>query len=105
MRPSGNGGRACRGESPLWFSPGAVPCLGDGSQQRDDFARQIVKLTLAARAIRREAGAKDYLDQALSPVGDDELEKLDLQTETAGARSAIAHQKKVALLTASVRAH
>ena len=69
------------------------------------IARQIVKLTLAARAIRREAGAKDYLDQALSPVGDDELEKLDLLTETAGARSAIAHQKKVALLTASVRAH
>jgi len=43
-------------------------------------------------------GARNYMDQALTPVGDDD-ETLDLLTKTAGGRAAVAHVKKVAELT------
>ena len=38
------------------------------------------------------------MDQALTPVGDDD-DQLDLMTKTTGARAAVAHLKKVANLT------
>jgi hypothetical protein len=63
------------------------------------LARLIASLTLQARAIRRSAGAADYMDQALMPVGIDDDETLDLMTETTGARTAVAHTRKVARLT------
>jgi radical SAM superfamily enzyme YgiQ (UPF0313 family) len=65
------------------------------------LARLIVSLTLQARAIRNGAGAADYMDQALMPVGIDNDETLDLMTETTGARAAVAHTKKIAGLTRS----
>ena len=37
--------------------------------------------------------------QALTPVGDDEDETLDLLTKTTGGRAAVAHVKKIAELT------
>ena len=49
-----------------------------------------------SHAIPRRA---HYMDQALTPVGDDEDETLDLLTKTTGARAAVAHVKKVAELT------
>jgi Radical SAM superfamily len=63
------------------------------------LARLIASLTLQARTIRRSAGAADYMDQALMPVGIDDDETLDLMTETTGARTAVAHTRKVARLT------
>jgi hypothetical protein len=39
------------------------------------------------------------MDQALSPVADDEAETFDLLTKTTGARAAVAHVRKVAELT------
>jgi hypothetical protein len=39
------------------------------------------------------------MDQALTPVRDDEDKTLDLLTKTAGAYAAVAHVKKVAELT------
>jgi Radical SAM superfamily len=63
------------------------------------LARLIAGLTLQARAIQRDASAGGYMDQALMPVGADDDETLDLMTETTGARTAIAHTKKVARLT------
>ena len=39
------------------------------------------------------------MDLALSPVGDDDDEALDLMTKTSGATGAIAHAKKIAALT------
>ena len=68
------------------------------------IASEIVRLVLAARAIKREAGAKDYMDQALMPVGEDGDETLDLLTKTAGSREAISHLKKVAQLVDAGRA-
>jgi hypothetical protein len=64
----------------------------------------IVRLVLAARTISRNSAAKDYMDQALTPVGDDGDETLHLFTKTAGGNAAVTHIKKVALLTSGVRA-
>lgn len=68
------------------------------------IAGQIVKLVLAARSIKQEAGAKRYIDQALTPVGDDD-EELELFTKTTGGNSAVAHMKKLAELTHAARTH
>jgi hypothetical protein len=46
--------------------------------------------------------ARDYMDQALAPVADDDDVRLDLLTKTTGAAHAIAHTRKVAELTAKV---
>jgi hypothetical protein len=56
-------------------------------------------LALQAWAIMRSSGAHTYMDQALTPVRDDDEETLDLLTKTAGSRAAVAHVKKVAELT------
>jgi hypothetical protein len=39
------------------------------------------------------------MDRALTPVGDDNDETLDLLTKTTGGRAAVAHVRKVAELT------
>jgi hypothetical protein len=49
--------------------------------------------------IERSASARSYMDQALSPVCDDEDKTLDLLTKTTGSHAAVAHVKKVAELT------
>ena len=68
------------------------------------LAGTIVRLVLAARAISRHSAAKDYMDQALTPVGDDGDETLDLFTKTAGGDAAVTHIKNVARLTSRVKA-
>jgi hypothetical protein len=59
----------------------------------------LVKLKLLARAIERDPNARAYMDQALTPVHDDDDETLDLMTKTTGARAAVAHIKRVDQLT------
>jgi radical SAM superfamily enzyme YgiQ (UPF0313 family) len=51
------------------------------------------------RRIERDPNRHHYMDQALTPVREDEEETLDLLTKTAGAKAAIAHLKKVEQLT------
>jgi hypothetical protein len=62
-------------------------------------AGTIVRLTLMAISITRSAHVQAYTDQALTPVRDDDEETLDLLTKTSGSRAAVAHLKKVAVLT------
>jgi radical SAM superfamily enzyme YgiQ (UPF0313 family) len=62
----------------------------------------IGRLLVWKMAITRDPDAQAYTDRALTPVRDDEDETLDLLTKTTGARSAVAHVKKVAGLTGSV---
>ena len=62
----------------------------------------IGRLLLLNRAITRDPNAKSYMDRALTPVSDDD-ETLDLLTKTTGASAAIAHVKKVAVLTGAHR--
>jgi len=64
------------------------------------LAGLIVRLLILQAGIARSPDARTYTDQALTPVGDDEEEeKLDLLTQTTGAHDAVAHVKKIALLT------
>jgi hypothetical protein len=59
----------------------------------------ISRLLLLKLAISRDPAAKSYRDRALTPVGDDNDETLDLMTKTTGGRAALAHVKKIAELT------
>jgi len=63
------------------------------------MAGTIGRLLLWKMAIARDPKARAYMDQALTPVRDDEDVTLDLFTKTSGARAAVAHIKKVAELT------
>jgi hypothetical protein len=63
----------------------------------------IVRLTLQAMAIKRQAGSAHYRDRALTPVSDDD-ETLDLITKTRGGKAAVAHAKRVDELTHGKRA-
>ncbi|MGB7034853.1 MAG: radical SAM protein [Xanthobacteraceae bacterium] len=60
----------------------------------------IVRLVAVKMSIARDPKAADYMDSALTPVGDDGDAMLDLLTKTTGAAAAVAHTKKVAALTA-----
>ncbi|WP_294540413.1 radical SAM protein [uncultured Rhodoblastus sp.] len=58
-----------------------------------------LKLLWVARRIERDPNAKSYMDQALTPVRDDDEATLDLLTKTTGAGAALAHLKKIDKLT------
>ena len=62
------------------------------------FAGATVRLLLTAIAVSHAPGARNYMDQALTPVGDDGDETLDLFTKTTGGGAAVAHIKKIAKL-------
>ncbi len=67
------------------------------------LAGTIGRLVLMKLAIDRDPHARSYMDEALMPVHDDGDATLDLLTKTTGATAALAHIKKVALLTAAGR--
>ena len=60
------------------------------------LAGAIGRLLVWEMVIARDRDARAYTDRALTPVRDDEDETLDLLTKTTGARSAVAHVKKIA---------
>ncbi|QEX15763.1 hypothetical protein FRZ44_10500 [Hypericibacter terrae] len=60
----------------------------------------IARLLWLRRAIARDPAAGSYTDRALTPVGEDDDETLDLLTQTTGGRAAVAHARKIAELTA-----
>jgi radical SAM superfamily enzyme YgiQ (UPF0313 family) len=59
----------------------------------------IISMVRLMRQVQRNPDAKSYMDQALTPVHDDDDDTLDLMTKTSGARAAIAHIKRVSELT------
>ena len=65
------------------------------------FAHLVVRLVLWSRAISRDPAAASYTDAALTPVGDDNDQNLDLFNQTTGAKAAVAHIKRIAELTGS----
>jgi hypothetical protein len=68
---------------------------------RKTFAILAALSRLSADAIRvaRDPGRYGYMDQALTPVRDDDEETRDLTTKTTGARAAVAHIKRIDELT------
>jgi hypothetical protein len=65
------------------------------------IAWTIARLVTVRIAIASNRVALTYMDLALTPVGEDEDAMHDLLTKTTGAREAVAHAKKVAMLTGS----
>jgi hypothetical protein len=60
------------------------------------LAGVIASLVWSALVIANSSAAKSYTDEALVPVSDDNDEKLDLLTKTAGAAAAVHHIRHVA---------
>jgi radical SAM superfamily enzyme YgiQ (UPF0313 family) len=88
-------------ESALVFWPRYV---WDMLRKHAVLAGTIARLVLVKLAIDHDPHARNYMDEALTPVHDDGDVRLDLMTKTTGATAALAHIKKVALLTAAGRA-
>jgi hypothetical protein len=88
-------------ENPWYFWPRFV---WEILRKHAILANTIVRLMVAARTISRNSASKDYMDQALMPVGDDGDETLDLFTKTTGGDAAVTHIKKVAGLTRGINA-
>ncbi|MBY5351079.1 MAG: B12-binding domain-containing radical SAM protein [Rhizobium sp.] len=84
-------------ENPLVFWPRFA---WETFRKHASLAGTIVGLTISAFLISRDAKSKTYMDQALTPVADDEEETLHLFTQTAGGAAAVSHVRKVAQLTA-----
>jgi len=63
---------------------------------------EVVRLYRLTRSIRRDPRARDYMDQALTPVRDDEDETLALLTKTTGAEAAAARVRRAAAERLSV---
>ena len=59
------------------------------------FAGAIVRLLVTAIAVSYAPATRTYMDQALTPVGDDADETLDLFTTTTGGGAAVPRIKKV----------
>jgi hypothetical protein len=76
--------------------------VGQTLMKQMAIGRTIGQLLLARLAIVRDRDARDYLDQSLTPVHDDEATTLDLLTKTAGAGAAVAHAKRMARPTGAV---
>ncbi|THK38996.1 radical SAM protein [Ensifer sp. MPMI2T] len=81
---------------PLIFWP---QFLWETVRKHAALAGTIIRLTAAAYSISRDPASRVYMDQALTPVGADDEEALELFTKTAGGTAAVAHVKKVAALT------
>jgi hypothetical protein len=58
------------------------------------LAVTVWRLARLRRAIERDPEALTYMDQALSPVGDDDDGTLDLLTKTGGAQAALARVRR-----------
>jgi len=54
----------------------------------------FIKLVRVMRSIQRDPNTRNYMDQALIPVHDED-ETLDLLTKTMGGRAAVAHLKRI----------
>ena len=58
------------------------------------ISRIIWRMAAVRRAIKRDPSARNYMDQALTPVTAQELDGLEMFTITASARGAAAKAKR-----------
>jgi Radical SAM superfamily len=79
-------------ENPLLFWPRYA---GETVWKTTVMLAAIARMALWQWTIRRHPDAQRYMDQALTPVRDDDDETLDLLTKTTGAKAAIDHLKKI----------
>ncbi len=72
-------------ENPLLFYPRYVAEL---IAKHVRIARVVWRMARVRRALKRDPMARHYMDTALTPVADDELETLEMFNVTAAARAA-----------------
>ena len=83
-------------KSPWLFWP---RFCGDTFVKQVMLAGAMLRMLFWQTVIMYSPGARNYMDQALTPVSGDEDDTLDLLTKTTGARAAVAHIRKVAEVT------
>jgi hypothetical protein len=66
--------------------------------------RQLIMIGRIARRVRKDPNRFSYTDEAMTPVSDEETEKLELFTHSDTARQAVEHAHKVAHLTGATAA-
>ncbi|WP_061933337.1 radical SAM protein [Aureimonas sp. AU22] len=66
------------------------------ARKHASLAKAIVQLVVAAVAITRSKEAANYMDQALTPVGEDGDATLELFTQTTGGRASLARARPMA---------
>jgi hypothetical protein len=66
--------------------------------------RLLLGIHFTKRRILKDPARYSYIDQALTPVSDDEAEKLELFTHSDAARQAVAHAHKIDELTHAPKA-
>ena len=82
---------------PTWMFWPRLAC--DTLRKTFRILSALAALTADAVGAARDPERYRYMDQALTPVRDDDDETLDLMTKTSGARAAVAHIKRVDELT------
>ncbi|MGO8865054.1 MAG: B12-binding domain-containing radical SAM protein [Alphaproteobacteria bacterium] len=68
------------------------------------IARRVWRLTRVRAAIKRDPKAREYMDTALSPASDDELDRLEIYKVTDSARAATEKAKREAAARTAVLA-
>jgi hypothetical protein len=79
-------------ENPLTFYPKYV---FDLAAKHVGLAKIIWQLARVRSAIKRDPNASAYMDTALTPVTDDDLETLEMFSVTDSAKGAADHARKV----------
>jgi hypothetical protein len=78
-------------ENPLLFYP---KYAGETVAKHLRLLRMVWRIARVRRQLKRDPHARDYVDQALSPVQDDETEVLEMFTVTDSARAAGARARR-----------
>jgi hypothetical protein len=87
-------------ENPLVFYPKYV---WDLLAKHVAISRVVWRIGAVRRAIKRDPNARNYMDQALTPVTGDELDGLEMFNVTASARTAADKAKRRLADAAAVR--
>jgi hypothetical protein len=66
------------------------------------MAREAWRIRSICARVKRDSTNPAYTDLAMTPVKDDEMESLAMFTHNAGARHAVAHERKIRELTQAV---
>jgi radical SAM superfamily enzyme YgiQ (UPF0313 family) len=78
-------------EHPLIFYPNY---LARAARFYAEALRLLIPLLLLRRQLKRDPDAASYMDRALMPVTDDEMERLEIFTATDAAAAAVDHHRK-----------
>ena len=88
-------------ENPLIFYP---KCIAELAVKHLRLARVVWRMSRVRRSIKRDPNARNYLDTALMPVTDDEMDVLEMFKVTDAARTATTKARRDAAARAATLA-